>query len=544
MLSLLFLSSCGDSPQEAVNSIPPVVQEVADEVTETEDATIPEEEILTQKAVTRELTNPAAPNFSEVDIDFSHNYNKDAALSFLWGTFIDLDSDGRDEIMITGWAGQNDAIFRYTNNGFVDITGQTGLQNTLPSYGSYSIDFNEDGQDDLFIARQDGIYYYENTNWRLGETKLNIALPANAVPLDIDFADIDGDNDLDIFVSTFITQSLFRAAVFNDPNHVQRNMLLRNDGDLSFSDVTSESWLDFAANTFTASFADMDNDADMDLVVSPNTDTVKIYENQAGKYSLAYEWALHGFWMGLGIWDSDNDGDADVFFSNVGTSISERLLQGDSNDSQNVKAQYLFLENIWNMGFREKKDSSFDDLGFGWWIIPTDINHDNALDFFVLQNYIKWPAHKLSKLPGELLIQEQNSFTASIKDLDIENKAFGISALVWDVNGDNFDDIVYLNLDGNPKAYIRNPDSQARFLKVDFPNTAKYIWATFTLLWQGEEMTSQKYLPKQGLMTKQSSNITFGLNLETRIPDSLKVQYQNGEEETIELDGSSVVKIQ
>jgi len=90
MLSLLFLSSCGDSPQEAVNSIPPVVQEVADEVTETEDATIPEEEILTQKAVTRELTNPAAPNFSEVDIDFSHNYNKDADELVKMMQFLDI----------------------------------------------------------------------------------------------------------------------------------------------------------------------------------------------------------------------------------------------------------------------------------------------------------------------------------------------------------------------------------------------------------------------------------------------------------------------
>jgi hypothetical protein len=490
---------------------------------------------------TRALANPDTPSFSEIDIDFNHEYDKNAALSFLGGTFFDLESDGQKEFIITGWADQNDWVFTYKNWKIIDLTEEAGINNSLPSYGAYAIDFDENGYDDLFIARQDGIYYYENTAWKFKEKKLDITFPKNAVPLDIDFADIDSDNDLDIYVSTFITPSLFKAAVFNDPNHVQKNLLLQNNGDLNFTDITVSSQLNVTANTFTSSFVDLDSDGDADIVISPNTDSAKIFENIEGKFTLAYESDIYGFWMGLAISDVDNDGDSDIFFSNVGGSIPEKFLQWDSNRNQDVKSQYLFLENTGDMSFTEKKDPSFDELGFGWWIVASDINLDGKSDFLVMQNYIKWPTHKLSKLPGELLIQTDIGFDEKIKDYKIQNKAYGISALVWDINGDNFDDIIYLNLASSAKAYIRNTDNKNNFLKINIPNTAAYLLASFEILSAETSLAKKIYLPKQWLMSKQDSSITFGLNNHASIPDRLIITYINGISEEIKLSGESVI---
>jgi hypothetical protein len=50
----------------------------------------------------RPLANPDSPSFSEIDIDFSHEYDKNVALSFLGGTFFDIESDGEKEFIITG----------------------------------------------------------------------------------------------------------------------------------------------------------------------------------------------------------------------------------------------------------------------------------------------------------------------------------------------------------------------------------------------------------------------------------------------------------
>jgi hypothetical protein len=48
------------------------------------------------------LASPDSPSFSEIDIDFDHEYDKNTALSFLGGTFFDLESDGQKEFIITG----------------------------------------------------------------------------------------------------------------------------------------------------------------------------------------------------------------------------------------------------------------------------------------------------------------------------------------------------------------------------------------------------------------------------------------------------------
>jgi hypothetical protein len=114
-----------------------------------------------------------------------------------------------------------------------------------------------------------------------------------------------------------------------------------------------------------------------------------------------------------------------------------------------------------------------------------------------MQNYIRWPAHKLSKLPGELLLQTDTGFEEKIKDYKIPNKAYGISALVGDINGDNFDDIIYLNLASSAKAYIRNTDNTNNFLKIHIPNTASYLLASFEIKSGETSLAEKTYLPKQ-----------------------------------------------
>ncbi len=542
-LTLLFLSSCSDTVVETPNTpqsdqiqTPETVETPVENIQEWETPQPEEASDSNSEESSVVDTTPKQPQFSKIDIDFEHIYDKEKALAFVWWTFFDLDGDGNNEILITGWAEQTDWVFEFKDGALKNITIHSWLANRKPSYWAYSIDFDENGTEDLFIARQDGIYYYNNDSGDLKVNKLEISLPLNAVPLDIDLADIDNDGDLDMYVSTFITQSLFKAATFNNPDHVQKNLLLRNDENLKFTDITEESGVKVIANTFTSSFADLDNDNDPDLIISPNTDTVKIFQNDDGKFTPVYTWEAYGFWMWLSINDYDNDGDLDIFFSNVWRTIPEALLAWDSTKEQDVTSKYLFLENNWGMKFKQKVDPSFDELWFGWWIVPVDVNLDAQTDYIVTQNYIKWAPHKLSKLTWELLVQNnKNTFTPSMEAYDISNKHYGISALVWDINNDTFQDIIYLNLDWKPQVYLREPDENNNFLRVQVPNKKKYLHAIFSLLAWEEVLSSQQFLPKQWLMTKQESSITFWLNWFEKIPTQLQITLQNGEKQIIDL---------
>ena len=44
-------------------------------------------------------------------------------------------------------------------------------------------------------------------------------------------------------------------------------------------------------------------------------------------------------------------------------------------------------------------------------------------------------------------------------------------------------------------------------------------------------------------MTKQDSSITFGLNKQTSIPDTLIITYMDGTSEEIKLSGESVISL-
>ena len=85
-------------------------------------------------------------------------------------------------------------------------------------------------------------------------------LPENGArgqSMDVRAADIDGDNDLDVFLSN----------VAFIPGKNRQNRLFSNDGDGVFSDVTPTHLPADSDHTIDAIFEDVDLDEDLDLIV-------------------------------------------------------------------------------------------------------------------------------------------------------------------------------------------------------------------------------------------------------------------------------------
>lgn len=474
------------------------------------------------------------PTFREIPIDFVHKPSVPTD-GFAGGAIIDIDGDGIQEVFVSGAKGQSDALFRYENGEFKNIIAGTGLSNVEEwGYGALSIDVDNDDDTDLFVARDSGVYLYTNQDQVFSERKIELPLEENTVPIAIAAADINHDGFVDLYISTFINAANFKGKTFNDPSIVSANVMLMNNGDNTFRDVTVSSGLEFRQNTFLASFVDLDNDGWMDLVLSPNTDRVRIYKNlRDSTFEEIPPPTDYGFWMSVAIGDIDNDGDMDLFLTNVGNKIPSEFFQGDLRDDQKLNVQWSLLRNDGNFTFTDViNEKGLNRNEFSWGAIFEDFNLDGLQDLMVAENAIKISLHKYLKNPGRFFVQTQDhTFVSTEKISGVVNKHYGESQLIADFNRDGYPDIIYVNLEGPLRAFI-NDGGDNNFVTVTLKDNAESLGARVIVeKMDGTKLTKQ-VVTSTGFLSDQTPELFFGLGLDTAIT-SIEVIWPSGRTKTI-----------
>lgn len=459
---------------------------------------------------------PSVTKLQEIPVDFVRPEWDKKTHPFTGAAAIDVNGDGKFEVFVGGTQGRLDALLAYVDGRMVNKEPGTGLSLAgATTYGVTAIDMNGDGRTDLVIARNDGVYIYLNKGGRRFEmAKLALALPARAVPFHVAVADIDHDGFPDLYVSNFVEFPSFRSATFNDPTHAMTNIMLRNNGDMTFTDITSASGAAGTQNTFCSTFVDLDNDGWQDLVVANNTGEVEIFRN---KRDLTFEKVASvsglGFWMGVGIGDIDKNGYQDLFFPNVGGSIPEFLTKGDLHPGQSHTHDWLLLRNDGNFRFTNvTKQYGLDDEGFGWGGVFEDINATGDLALFVAENYIKWPVHKYFKLAGRAFLPNVEAGQIKYRDrgaLGLENKYYGQSSLIVDLDGDGRQDFLWINMEGPTRAFLNK--STGNFVTVKVPTNARYLGARIRVETPAGRSYTREVIASQGFMTGQTPEYTFGL---------------------------------
>ena len=400
------------------------------------------------------------PTFTEQKINYTHTYVNTDTWPAIGGTVFDIEGDGIPEVFVTGAAGQPDLVLSYRDKAVVDVTERVGLSSVAgATYDVHALDVDVDGDDDLLLIRDNNLLLYVNMDGMYQEYSIPISIEKKAVPITVSSGDIDNDGFPDIYISTFIQKSLFKKGTFNDPNHRTANIVLHNNRDYTFSDITQSSGLDFKQNTFYSRFVNIDNDEFVDLVVVPNTDRVQVYKNLGNlKFQRMAPLTDFGFWMGIAVGDVDGDGDEDIFLSNAGRSIPRFLLSGDARGDQPIDIGWRLLRNDGEFIFTditEKSGVGFDE--WAWGSELADFNNDGYLDLVVLENFIDWPIHKVFANPGRLLIQDtQGHFVSTEGRSGVSNRFFGQTPIVVDFNSDNFPDLVYLNQNGPVRVFLND----------------------------------------------------------------------------------------
>jgi tetratricopeptide (TPR) repeat protein len=243
----------------------------------------------------------------------------------------DFDSDG--DLDLFGVFVTARRLFRNDGGKFADVTAQSGLTaaESGRATGAVSGDFDNDERPDLLVTGEGFLKLYRNAGGgRFSEATAAARFPAYPyTPGASAFVDADHDGDLDIFVAggSDIPKGSAAAGAGGTqetPGRPAPNLLLRNNGDGTFADVTAASKLGGAGGRAVAVVpTDYDNRRDVDLLVVGGEGAVALWKNQRdGTFrDVAAEVGLgpRGGKVGcVAAGDVNKDGFTDFYFGRAG----------------------------------------------------------------------------------------------------------------------------------------------------------------------------------------------------------------------------------
>lgn len=290
--------------------------------------------------------------------------------------FFDADRDGRIDLFVGNWYRQYgwsfacypSLIYRGLGDGtFSDVTGTTGwttvaqpgLRNShRPVFGLSHCDFNNDGEQDVFVAaygRQWNLLLKNDGRLQFGDVAEDVAFDgdsirhgeypegikkrngrddeppfrANGNTFDVACADYDNDGDIDLFVAevahawagdsadrSCLLVNLGPQAGYRFERRYDLGIDRHHDGDRWNEGDLYAAWIDF------------DNDGLQDLLISsgdyPDGQFLRLFHQQAD-HRFVEVTAEAGFsWEGSGclsLADFDHDGDVDILVTRSNTRL-------------------------------------------------------------------------------------------------------------------------------------------------------------------------------------------------------------------------------
>ncbi len=234
----------------------------------------------------------------------------------------DYDGDGWYDLYFAD--GASARLYRNQGDGtFADTTAVAGLPIDLHGINvALFLDLDNDGDKDLFLGRFTGpnLLFRNEGGGTFTDVSANTDLGRNFVVV-ATAADYDLDGDLDLYIGRYLDPRINLPTTLFYTRNSEGNSLLRNDGDLRFTDVTEEAGVRDGGLSLGVTWGDYDEDGDPDLYVANDFGRNALLRNEGdGTFSdvAAESDAIDfGFGMSASFGDVDNDGDLDLYVSNV-----------------------------------------------------------------------------------------------------------------------------------------------------------------------------------------------------------------------------------
>lgn len=344
--------------------------------------------------------------------------------------FSDVDGDGDQDFYLTGYDLDNEVGgpllgYLYLNDGDGNFTISTETSFVGGFRDIEFIDIDGDGDEDLFtVLDNDGteVQLYINDGSGVFTDEVDTAFEG-VVGTVFEFADIDGDNDPDLIIA-------------NDENFGGATRLYINDGDGVFTEEADAGFVGIKFGHIAC--ADIDGDDDMDVMISGvtigNTYLLEAYLNDgSGAFTNISGAPFSEDYGDMEFVDIDNDGDMDMISSEFSAS-SIKIYENNGIG--------LYSE-LTTSSFTELSNRDFRVL---------DLDNDNDMDIMLVGR-----ATSVFGQP-ELAIIYQNDGTGvftEVTDTGIDGFSGNATFDFADVNGDGGIDLLIQDFD-QQKLYKNN----------------------------------------------------------------------------------------
>ncbi len=405
--------------------------------------------------------------------------------------FIDFDIDGWQDIFFvngTDWPGSRRSsttpkLYRNNRDGtFTDVTIKAGLALEAYGMGAAVGDYDNDGDDDLFVSALGQNRLFRNNG---DGTFSDVTVPAGlGGPEEFStgtaWFDYDRDGHLDLFVVNYLKWSpktdLFCTLDGTNKSYCTPESyngasarLWRNRGDGTFEDATNKAGLfDPSSKGLGVAVLDYDRDSWPDLLLANDTEPNKLYRNN-GDGTFTEKGTMAGIafsetgvvraGMGVDAADYDRSGYPSILISN----FSNEMLALYHNEGVG-----LFVDEAPRS---ELGRSSLLTLGFGCFFFDYDL--DGWLDTFVVNGHIEDAINRVQKhvnyaQPPHLF---RNLGKGKFREVTGSmGKAFaaarvGRGAAYADIDNDGDLDLV-VTTNGGPAVLFRNEGGKNHSLRV------------------------------------------------------------------------------
>ena len=507
-------------------------------------------------------------------IDFIHSHgSRSSLLPEDMGSgagFVDYDNDGDLDLYVVNSPGplkveissMSPGNILYRNNGdgtFTDVTEKAGVGDRGHGMGCVFGDYDNDGDVDLYVTNFGrNILYRNNRDGTFSDVTEESGVGDDRWGTGAIFGDYDRDGDLDLYVCNYVDYNLAKIEKMKRESkqggksvpsalnpiafEAQDNVLFRNGGDGTFSDVTAK--LGVEANggrSMQAIFTDFDLDGDLDLYVANDLTPNFLYENSGdGTFvDVSREsWAadFRGS-MGLATGDYDSDGDLDLFIShwidqentlyrNLWAEGSE-ITDTKSNEAEPIR---LIDESYGSL----LAEISMKDIGWGTGFF--DYDNDTDLDIFVANGstfqYLEMPKFLIRQKDRLFRNESDGTFIEIADDVGINMSPSRVGRGVTFGDYDN---------DGDVDVFVVNNHDRAVLLRNDGGNRNAWFQVKLVGTADNRDSIGSKVRVVAGGLTQireinagasymsfNSLTAEFGLGQESAV-DLLEVVWPNGE---------------